>query len=125
TRGRILEFALDAEDLLKQEDQGVSFYEFVRLILSPSQTERLEKVIQEVRHIPELATQQEGLESLRSMVTLLQNEAEKVMRTNQRLSATLRRLLDARAHAERQRVAQLLREIRGEAVSLADQPPEA
>ncbi len=32
SRGRIVEFALDSEDLLKQEDQGVSFYEFVRLI---------------------------------------------------------------------------------------------
>lgn len=29
-RGGILEFALDAEDVLKREDQGVSFYEFVR-----------------------------------------------------------------------------------------------
>jgi hypothetical protein len=97
SRGTILEFALDAEDLLKQEDQGVSFYEFVKLILSPSQTERLEKVIQQVRKIPELMQQQEGMETVRNMITLLQNEAEKVMRTNQRLSATLRRLLDARA----------------------------
>lgn len=111
TRGKILEFALDAEDLLKQQDQGVSFYEFVRLILSPSQTERLEKVIREVRRVPELAQQQEGLETVRNMVTLLQNEAEKVMRTNQRLSATLRRLLDIRAHAERQRIAKLLQEV--------------
>ena len=30
TRGGILQFALDAEDVLKREDQGVSFYEFVR-----------------------------------------------------------------------------------------------
>ncbi len=111
SRGTILEFALDAEDLLKEEDQGVSFYEFVKLILSPSQTERLEKVIREVRRIPELMQQPEGLETVRNMVTLLQNEAEKVMRTNQRLSATLRRLLDARAFAERQRVARLLQDI--------------
>jgi hypothetical protein len=119
TRGRILEFALDAEELLKQEDQGVSFYEFVRLVLSPSQTERLEKIIRDVRRIPELYQQSEGMESIRGMVTLLQNEAEKVMRTNQRLSATLRRLLDARAHAERQRIAELLRDIRSKAIALA------
>ncbi|MEX0726924.1 MAG: DUF3375 domain-containing protein [Planctomycetaceae bacterium] len=122
TRGRILEFALDAEDLLKQEDQGVSFYEFVRLILSPSQTERLEKIIREVRRIPELDHQQEGLETIRNMITLLQNEADKVMRTNQRLSATLRRLLDVRAHAERQRVAQLLRDLQGLAAVYAGEP---
>jgi hypothetical protein len=123
TRGGILEFALDAEDVLKNEDQGVSFYEFVRLILSPTQTERLERIIQEVRRIPELWTQPEGLETIRGMVTLLQNEADKVMRTNQRLSASLRRLLDARAHAERQRIARLLQEIRAYAVSVARDPP--
>jgi Protein of unknown function (DUF3375) len=55
-------------------------------------------------------------------VTLLQNEAEKVMRTNQRLSAALRRLLDSSAHVERQRISQLLREIQGLAISLADSP---
>ncbi|WP_417848839.1 DUF3375 domain-containing protein [Thalassoglobus sp.] len=117
SRGMILEFALDAEDLLKQEDQGVSFYEFFNLIQSPSQIDRLEKVIREVRRIPELLEQREGLETVRNMVTLLQNEAEKVMRTNQRLSATLRRLLDARAFAERQRVARLLQEIQRLAIS--------
>lgn len=122
SRGRILELALDAEELLKEEDQGVSFYEFVRLVLSPSQTERLEKIIQEVRQIPELMQHQDGLDAVRGMVTVLQNEAEKVMRTNQRLSATLRRLLDQRTHAESQRVGQLLREIRGQAAALAGSP---
>ncbi len=123
TRGGILGFALDSEDVLKKEDQGVSFYEFVRLVLTPSQTERLESIIREVRRIPELESQRDGMETVRSMVTVLQNEAEKVMRTNQRLSATLRRLLDARAHAERQRIASVLRQIRGHAVALAANPP--
>ncbi len=123
TRGGILQFALDAEDVLKREDQGVSFYEFVRFILSPSQQERLQEVVQQVGRIRELATLADGLDTVRRMVPLLLAEAEKVMRTNQRLSATLRRLLDVQAHRERQRVAQLLREIRGLAASLADDPP--
>lgn len=123
TRGGILQFALDSEDVLKEEDQGVSFYEFVRLILSPAQTERLERIIQEVRRIPELVGLMEGMETVRGMITLLQQEAEKVMRTNQRLSTTLRRLLDAQAHAERRQVAHLLQEIRSLAVSLAEDPP--
>lgn len=123
TRGGILEFALDAEDLLRQEDQGVSFYAFVHLILTPSETERLEQIIQEVRRMTELALMQEGLDVIRGMISLLQSEAEKVIRTNQRLSTTLRRLLDARGHAERQRIAQLLQEIRSLAVSVASHPP--
>jgi hypothetical protein len=122
SRGGILEFALDAEDLLKRDDQGVSFYEFVRLILSPSQTEQLEEVISNVRRISELEQQHEDLETIRGMVTLLQREAEKVMRTNQRLSATLRRLLDFRTHAERQRIAHLLQEVQACAAKLRLEP---
>lgn len=122
TRGGILQFALDAEDLLKNEDQGVSFYEFVRFILSPSQQEKLQTIIEQLGQIQELAEQTEGLEAIRRMVPLLLAEAEKVVRTNQRLSATLRRLLDARARRERQRVAQLLREIVGLASKLAGRP---
>ena len=45
TLGNILQFALDAEDVLKRDDQGVSFHEFVRFILSPAQQERLQTII--------------------------------------------------------------------------------
>lgn len=123
SRGGILEFALDSEDVLKKDDQGVSFYAFVKLILSPTQMERLERTIREVRRIPELTAQQEGLETIRDMVTLLQNEADKVMRTNQRLSATLRRMLDQNAQEERQQLGRILRDIRLLALRVAEQPP--
>jgi hypothetical protein len=124
TRGGILEFALDSEDLLKEQDQGVSFAEFVRFILNPAEQDRLQAVIAQLVRLPELMDQAEGLESVKRMVPLLLAEADKVMRTNHRLSATLRHLLDAQAHRERARIAQLLREIRGLARELADAPPE-
>lgn len=123
TRGGILGFALDAEDVLKREDQGVSFYEFVRFILSPSQQERLDSIIRQLGRVAELAEQADGLEAVRRMVPLLLAEAEKVMRTNQRLSATLRRLLDVRARRDRERVAELCAEILGLAASMAADPP--
>lgn len=123
SRGGILEYALDAEDVLKQQDQGVSFHEFVELILSPDELERLERLTDEVRALPELADQHEGVHAVRDMIGALQQEAEAVMRTNQRLTAILRRMLNAPAYAERQRVAQLLREIRNLASSLAATPP--
>jgi hypothetical protein len=123
TRGGILAFALDAEDILKHEDQGVSFHEFVRFILSPAQQERLQSVTQQLGRIPELSGQADGLEAVRRMVPLLLAEAEKVMRTNQRLSATLRRLLDARASRDRRRVGQLCADILGLAASLTADPP--
>lgn len=123
SRGGILEFALDAEDVLKREDQGVSFYEFVRFILSPTQQEKLQTIIQQLNQIGELAEQAEGLETVGRMVPMLLEEARKVMRTNQRLSTTLRRLLDFGAQRDRQRVAQLCRDILGMAASLASDPP--
>lgn len=123
TRGSILEYALDSEDLLKKEDQGVSFYEFVRFILSPAQQEKLQGIITELGRLEAIAEQTDGLATVRRMVPLLLAEAEKVMRTNQRLSATLRRLLDSRSAADRQRLAQLLVEIRSLAAARADSPP--
>jgi hypothetical protein len=123
TRGGILGFALESEDVLKREDQGVSFYEFVRFILSPAQQEKLQAIIDELGRIEEIIEQREGLETVRRMVPLLLDEAEKVMRTNQRLSSTLRRLLDRHAYQDRQRVSTLLREIRQAAAALSDAPP--
>ena len=124
TRGSILEYALDSEDLLKKEDQGVSFYEFVRFILSPAQQEKLQGIITELGRLEVIAQQTDGLATVRRMVPLLLSEAEKVMRTNQRLSATLRRLLDSRSASDRQRLAQLLAEIRSLAASRAESPPD-
>ncbi len=52
-----------------------------------------------------------------SMVPALLAEADKVMRTTARLSSTLRRLLDARAAADRVRLANVLRDIRKAALA--------
>jgi hypothetical protein len=123
TRGGILGFALEAEEVLKREDQGVSFYEFVRFILSPAQQEKLQSIIDELGRIEEILEQREGFEAVQRMVPLLLDEAEKVMRTNQRLSATLRRLLDRHAYQDRQRITTLLREIKQLAASVCDDPP--
>ena len=123
SRGTILGFALDAEDVLKNDDQGVSFHEFYRFIASPDRQERLQVLIAELGRIEELAQQPDGLTTVRRMVPSLLAEAEKVMRTNQRLSSTLRRLLDMRAASDRQRVARVIGEIRTLAAQIAEQAP--
>ncbi len=51
SRGDILGFALDAEDSLKSQDQGVSFDEFVRLVLSPSKQDELESIVARLHEI--------------------------------------------------------------------------
>jgi hypothetical protein len=112
SRGHILGHALDSEDLLKQQDEGISFFAFVSFLLSPTQQAALRKNIEEIQQLAALADQHESLARVRKMVPSLLAEAEKVMRTTARLSATLRRLLDARAAAHRVRLANVLRDIR-------------
>ena len=123
SRGGILGGALDAEDALKREDQGVSFFAFLSFIQSPQQQDRLHAIIQQLLKIRELAEQIDGLETVRRMVPVLLAEAEKVLQTTRRLSATLRRLLDARLQRERRRVAELLREIQAFAAAMNAGPP--
>jgi hypothetical protein len=122
-RGDILAFALDSEDMLKNEDQGVSFNEFARLILSPAEREKLQTLIRQIVRIEELASDLKGMESLRRMVPSLLSEANNVMKTSQRLSAALRRLLDGQTREESQRVHELLQEIKSVAARLASDPP--
>ncbi|MEQ1830350.1 MAG: DUF3375 domain-containing protein [Pirellula sp.] len=122
SRGHILGHALDSEDLLKQQDEGISFFAFVSFLLSPTQQAALRKNIDEIQQLVALADQHESLARVRKMVPSLLAEAEKVMRTTARLSATLRRLLDARAAAHRVRLANVLREIRQHAMRLRGSP---
>jgi hypothetical protein len=58
------------------------------------------------------------------MVRGLLDEAEKVLQTTRRLSASLRRLIDTRSQQERRRVTELLRQIRVLAASMSDDPPK-
>jgi len=123
SRGMILGFALDAEGALKEQDQGISFDEFVRLVLSPTKQDELETIVARLGEIECLAEQADGMERIRGMMGSLSDEAEKVLRTTRRLSSTLRRLLDMRANAGRQRLAEVLREIKSSATRLAERPP--
>ena len=124
TRGGILGYALDAEDMLKTQDEGISFYAFVAFLFSPVQQSLLLKTIQELQHLAALGDQSESMLRVKRMVPALLAEADKVMRTTARLSSTLRRLLDARAAADRIRLASVLRDIRKAAMQLGQVPQE-
>lgn len=123
SRGGILGEALGAEDELKQQDQGVSFFEFVKFIQSPQQQDRLQDLIRQLQALRELADQTDGLATVRHMVRGLLDEAQQVLQTTRRLSSSLRRLLDERGRQERRRVTDLLRHIRVYAAALAEDPP--
>lgn len=123
TRGDILQFALDSEDMLKQGDQGQSFFEFLKLLHSPESQDRIAQLIKQLHQIDAIASEQEDLDALRTMVPTLIAEAEKILRTTQHLSVTLRRLLDSRSTRHHQQLSQVLRDILGAAANVAEAPP--
>lgn len=123
-RGSILGFALDAEDeLLTRNDQGITFKEFTRFILAPNQQERLEGVIAGLKAIDELHDQVAGMLTIDRMLPQLSVEARQVMRTNERLSRSLRRLLDLRSAGERQQLGRVLGDVLAVGASMSEAPP--
>ena len=123
-KGELLGYALDAEDVLRQQDQGMSFEAFTRLILSHNQQDKLRCLVEDVAALDELAEHPLGVRTLRRSPAQLLAEARKVMATTQRLSSQFRLLLDDRATADRRRTRQLLLEIRELAGEMADDPPK-
>lgn len=120
TRGEILGYALDAEDSLKSQDQGISFDEFVRLVLSERKQDELDEIVCRLDQLAVLVDQVDKKRRIRGMMDSLSLEAEKVIRTTRRLSATLRRLLDSNVSASRVHLASVLAEIRMAAMQRAE-----
>ncbi len=123
SRGEIIDFALNAEDILKASDQGHSFFEFLKLVHSPEIQDRVTSIVQQLTQLDALADQYDSLQSIRAMIPTLLAEAEKILRTTHHLSSTLRRLLDSRSTRHHQQLARLLRDIRSEAAKLSASPP--
>lgn len=119
-RGEILSAALDAEDLIKQQDEGVSFNAFVNFLFAPQAQAKLRQTIQEVTRIEAISNERAAVEHVRAMVPSLLAEADNVLRQIGRLSQTLRRLLDVQSVGHRQRTAEVLRDIRTLAARLRD-----
>jgi hypothetical protein len=112
-RGEVLSAALDAEDLIKQQDEGVSFNAFVNFLFAPQAQAKLRETIAEVTRIAAIADERAAVEHIRVMVPSLLAEADNVLRQTGRLSQTLRRVLDEQTVGHRQRTAEVLRDIRG------------
>ena len=123
SRGQILSHALDAEELLKQQDEGISFYAFISLLFSPDSQSNLRETISEVVGLEEIQDQQASVDRLKQMLPSLLAEADKVLRTNSKLTASLRRLLDRNRVVNRKRTTAVLSEIRSLAAAMRDNPP--
>jgi hypothetical protein len=117
-RGTILSHVLDADALLKESDQGRSFYTFWEFLMSQSKQEHLRTLLESVYQLPDLQRTGEEAKRLRQLKRDLRSAGTKVVESNRRLSEQLRRLLDEQRMAEARRITELAGEIKQLALTL-------
>jgi hypothetical protein len=123
TKGSIVGHLLDSHDALRSSEQGQSFFAFWELLLSPERQAQFQEAVSGVAALPALDPDNQRNQLLRHFVSHLLREGEKVVESHQRMSASLRRVLDTAHLTERRRLGELLREIRQTALSVCDRPP--
>lgn len=107
-RGTVVGVVLDADDALKESDQGRSFYTFFNFLMSESKQQVLKEAIAEIYRLEELRSLTQNYGFLRRIIRNLLNSADHIVQSNQRLSEKLRQMLDERNLRENRRVAELI-----------------
>jgi hypothetical protein len=119
-KGELVKYVLDADEALKNSEQGRSFYSFWAFLISPSQNEELKILLEYLIALPDLDSVLNEDPLLPRLPSYLVNAGEKVVHSNARLAEQLRRLLDEHAQAETRRVHELIQEIKQEVYRLGD-----
>ena len=122
-RGEILDSVFDADDALKQGEQGITFQEFCRFLYSDTEQDKFYQTVDRLKSLEELVSCLDELNHISELIPLLTGEAERVQRTTQRLDGSLRRLLDTKTYEQRQRLGIVLDEIRKFAEKFVADPP--
>lgn len=122
-KGAVVSRVLDADQALKESDQGQSFYAFWNFLMSASKRQELKSMIQTVYQLEELqpVTQEYGL--LRRIERSLLNAGEYIVQSNHRLTEKLRQMLDERNLQENRRVAELITEVQYLALQMIHDAP--
>jgi uncharacterized membrane-anchored protein YhcB (DUF1043 family) len=123
TKGRIVGQLLDTHAALKASAQGQSFYAFWNLLSSPERQQRWRELIRQVYQLVEIDSGLRSNRLLEKLSTLLLVEGERVVRSNERMAATLRRALESAATGEEHRIRELIREIQQLALTCRTSPP--
>jgi len=124
SRGALLEQALNAHQELNDGDLGQSFGAFRDYLGSDSTQSSLFSLIDTITAIPALEQVVAKDSFLPSMPSNLMREAKAVIDQTRRLSADLRRMLDAQSIAARQETREELAALRALTYALSDRPPE-
>jgi flagellar biosynthesis chaperone FliJ len=120
TRGDIVGQTLDAQERLRESSQGQSFYAFWDFLLAPDRRREFTELVEQAYSLPILVDELKSDVLLRRLQSSLRAEGNKVVASNERLVAQLRRVLDVRESAERREVGRMIQEIK----SLAHQTRE-
>lgn len=107
-RGTVVGRVLDADDALKESDQGRSFYTFFNFLMSESKQRDLKEAITAIYELEELRSLTRNYRFLRRIIRNLLNSADHIVQSNQRLTEKLRQMLDERNMRENRRVADLI-----------------
>ena len=123
TKGRIVGQLLDTHAALKDSAQGQSFYAFWNLLSSPERQQRWRELIRQVYRLDGVDARLRANRLLERLSSRLLVEGERVVRSNERMAATLRRALESAATGEDRRLRELIREIQQLALACRFSPP--
>lgn len=122
SKGQLLDEILDAQNSIEHSDQGKSFQGFWDVLMSASQREELDQLLEEALALPVIAALDPD-PRLRHVTADWRRAGDRALRTLSRLSEQLRRFLDNRARLENRRIMDILQRIEGHALALRDTPP--
>ncbi len=123
-KGDILRYFLNAEDAIKESDQGRSFYSFWQFLLSQSQQDELREWLDAIEAMPELQMAPEQIQVLRHLKRYLLEAGAQVVASNRRLIQQLRQVLDEQQAGRMQRLRDLITDIGQLALELSPEFPE-
>ena len=121
SKGDIVEHALDADEKLRNSEQGKSYYGFRALIRSLESREALSVAIDDVAKL----AAQSGMDE-RVFVTLMERlllQVTVVQESYQKISAQLRRVVEESAAQDSRLLMEWIAEIKQRALALRDSPP--
>lgn len=110
TKGRIVGQLLDTHAALKDSSQGQSFYAFWNLLSSPERQQRWRELTRQVYRLDMIDEALRANRLLDRLSSRLLVEGERVVRSNERMAATLRRALESAATGEDRRLREAIRE---------------
>lgn len=123
-KGSVIEAVLDSEERLRESDEGRSFDTFWQFLRSSQRQQELELLIETVYALPDLREHTNQSPLLRRMISYLLDAGNKIVQSNQRLAAQLRRMLDEAHLEESRQVRELIASVKRKAQSLIEDPPD-